>query len=116
MTECSIVDDDGLSRATCEVDELLRALADGRRRLLVSVLEARDHGWIRRERLVAILAGRDDRLTAADWRREFVHVHCPVLADLGLLEHDEQSDAVRYYRCDLVSELLALVEARADRT
>ncbi|WP_394742864.1 ArsR/SmtB family transcription factor [Natronococcus roseus] len=108
MSECPILDENGIVYRTCEADEVLRVLASARRREIVSELEASDENWITVDELArAISATGDD-----GWEGELHHVHLPMLRDIGLVDYDRHGRTVRYYRCDLVSSVLEAVDAK----
>lgn len=107
MSECPILDENGIVYRTCETDEVLRVLASARRREIVSELEASDENWITVDELArAVFATGDD-----GWERELHHVHLPMLRETGLVDYDRHGRTVRYYRCDLVSSVLEAVDA-----
>ncbi|WP_245549728.1 winged helix-turn-helix domain-containing protein [Natronococcus occultus] len=96
---------------TCETDEVLRVLANARRREIVSVLEALDDNWITVDELARAVSTTGD-----EWRGELHHVHLPMLRDLGIVDYDRHGETVRYYRCDLVSSVLEAVDAEVPTT
>ena len=113
MSTCRIVDEDGTARSSCDLDDLFTLLATSHRRRLVTVLERTDDDWIARERLLSTVAattGVDERTL----RRKFVHVHRPMLEDLGLIDYDDHSEAIRYYRCECLSDVVSLVDRWTD--
>lgn len=109
MIECKITDGSGTIRCTPDVDEILRLLADSRRRRIVAVLEARDENRIRIDELRSRL--NYEEVPADRWRRELYHVHLPMLDDIGLIEYDRRDGMVRYYQCELVADLLEVVDS-----
>lgn len=110
MNECPIRDEDGTASGTCETDEILRALADERRREIVSALEASASDRVEIDQLALETAadGREPRRD--DWAGALHHVHLPVLRDAGLVDYDDRSGTIRYYRCRLVPAVLEAVE------
>ncbi|MDG5820549.1 ArsR family transcriptional regulator [Natronococcus sp. A-GB7] len=107
MSECPLLDENGIVHRTCETDDVLRTLASARRREIVSVLEASDENWITVDELArAVSATGDD-----GWEGELHHVHLPMLGEIGLVDYDRHGRTVRYYRCDLVSSVLEAVDA-----
>ena len=111
MPECSIVDDDGTVRCTCDTDVVLRLLADSRRRAIVAVLDGCDDNQMRVENLAATLSTVTDRRETATWKTELHHVHLPTLDDGKIVDYDRESETVRYYECDLVSTVLGATDA-----
>jgi len=112
MTECLITDEDGVVQGSCGLDDVFRLLANARRREIVAVLDASDANWIERDRLLADPSGTDDGMEAIEARDALHHVHLPMLEDLGLIEYDRQSGAIRYYQCQLLSSVLAAIDLR----
>ena len=108
MTECQIEDENGIAHRTCSVDEILRLLVDSRRRTIISVLETTEENWIPLAELVSECSSRES--TAVDWHLELHHVHLPLLDDLGLADYDRHDEMIRYYQCELVSEILDIVD------
>ncbi|WP_293032032.1 ArsR family transcriptional regulator [Natronococcus sp.] len=107
MSECPILDENGIVYRTCETDDVLRVLASARRREIVSVLEAFDENWVTVDELArAVSATGDD-----GWTGELHHVHLPMLRDIGLIDYNRHGRTVRYYRCDLVLSVLEAVDA-----
>ncbi|MDG5760207.1 ArsR family transcriptional regulator [Natronococcus sp. A-GB1] len=85
------------------MDEILRVLADERRRDIVAALDGAAESWITTDELSRSIGD-------AGWEGELFHVHLPMLRDAGLLDYDEREGLIRYYRCDLVSAVLDTVE------
>ncbi len=48
--------------------------------------------------------------TEDDWALELAHVHLPLLEDRGLVEYDARTETIRYYECELVSNVLGSIE------
>ncbi|RQG88028.1 ArsR family transcriptional regulator [Natrarchaeobius halalkaliphilus] len=111
MTECQIVDRDGVVRCVCEADEILRLLANGRRRQIIAFLESHEDDWARIETLIDDIS-TTTTMTDDDWETEFHHVHAPMLEASGLIEYDGQNGTIRYYHCELVSTVVDVVNAR----
>lgn len=110
MNECPIQDGDGGSRSTCTVDGVLELLADTRRREILAILETLEDDWIERDRLLAILDSANDEVDLTEWRTTLRHVHLPMLEARGFVDYDENSGTIRYYQCELVSDVLAAIE------
>lgn len=78
------------------VDDAYRALAHPLRRATMHLLaETRDHATTLTD-LGERLATRFDDATAGRMRTRLHHVHLPTLAELGFVEYDARSGAVRY--------------------
>ncbi|MFU8868346.1 ArsR family transcriptional regulator [Natronococcus sp.] len=116
MSECPILDENGIVYRTCETDDVLRALASTRRREIVSVLEAFDENWITVDELARAVSAAGDETGDDEWIGELHHVHLPMLRDVGLVDYDRHGETVRYYRCDLVSSVLEAVDAEVPST
>ncbi|TYL36519.1 hypothetical protein CV102_22110 [Natronococcus pandeyae] len=112
MSECPIVDEDGNVRCTCDVDDLLRLLADSRRREIVSALETHDDNWTDVENLQGTVLTTSGKANSSDLKTEIHHVHLPMLEDRGLIDYDRHSETIRYYRCDFVSNMLEAIDVR----
>lgn len=106
---CSIVDD-GVPHTECTARDVLCALSEPRRRTVVGAVDAHEANWIDLDDLVADVRARTDELSAEGWRRELRHAHLPMLDDIGLVDYDTTGDAVRRYDCELVSDVLAVLE------
>lgn len=111
MSECPILDENGIVYRTCETDDVLRVLASARRREIVSVLEAFDENWVTVDELARAVSATGDETADGEWFGELHHVHLPMLRDIGLVDYDRHGGTVRYYRCDLVSSVLEAVGA-----
>lgn len=96
-------------------DEVLRALADGDRRLVVRELAERDlPSEVPVEILVSIVAKRaatDDR-SESDVAIELRHVHLPTLDEAGLLDHDRRQGTVSYEADDFAESLVGFLANR----
>ena len=112
MSECPIVDEDGGVRSRCDVNDLLRILADPRRREIVSALETYEDNWTDVDTLHGSLLTTSGKTNSSNWETEIRHVHLPMLEDVGLIDYDGYSETIRYYRCDLVSDLLDAIQVR----
>ena len=110
MTEFPIVDENGIVRATPTVDTVLDLLANDRRRAIVAELDRYDENWMRIETLVERLPTTSE---TTKWKIELHHVHLPKLDDEGLVAYDDRDGMVRYYDCELVTDVLAAVERHA---
>jgi len=111
MTEFSITDENGLVQSTCETDEILRLLADASRRQVVVLLENCDSNWIRVDQMAQQLSMRCDDETISSWKRDLHHVHLPMLEDTGLIEYDRQDRVVRYYHCEVIANVLDVIDS-----
>ncbi|ELY56089.1 hypothetical protein C491_14107 [Natronococcus amylolyticus DSM 10524] len=111
MSECPILDENGIVYRTCEADGVLRVLASARRREIVSELEASDENWITVDELARAISATGDETDDDGWAGELHHVHLPMLRDIGLVDYDRHGRTVRYYRCDLVSSVLEAVDS-----
>ena len=113
MTKHPIVDEDGLVRATCDLESLFRLLANDRRRRVAATLEAMADDCIDLEEVFAAVAAASDggEVDREDWRVEFRHVHLPLFEDVGVLEYDEHTGTVRWYHCDVLVDVLDVVGA-----
>lgn len=109
MHECPIVDEDGIVRCGCSTDDVLRLLADARRRRILALLEA-EGGRIDVETVIATLAAMVDDRDVESWKAEFFHAHLPALEDGKLVDYDRRNGTIRYHRCGLVSDVLAAIE------
>lgn len=108
MTERQIVDETGVVQSRCETGDVLRLLADSRRRRIVAALNQGEDDWVDVETLRRRVA--DDVESPVDWETELHHVTLPMLDDMGLVEYDRRSGAVRCYRCELVQRVLEATE------
>ncbi|PSQ15272.1 hypothetical protein BRD00_14955 [Halobacteriales archaeon QS_8_69_26] len=93
-------------------DELHDALANARRRRLLSYLMARSDEAIPFDEVVDAVCGREWPGDGAATHRERVavdlhHVHLPMLADLGVVTLDPAAETVEYERCPPLETLLA---------
>lgn len=105
------------SEAGHDVDALLEALSDGERRHILAVLE--DEGSIDVDDLVACVATDGSANTLADGSgrtaMRFHHVHLPKLNDVGLIDHDYESDVVALTDTGArVADRIAPVDARGN--
>ena len=110
MTEFPIVDENDIVRATPSADTVLELLANDRRRAIVAALDRHDENWMRVETLVERLS---TTFETTEWKIELHHVHLPMLDDEGLVEYDDRNGTVRYYDCELVTDVLTAVERHA---
>ncbi|WP_133412326.1 DUF7344 domain-containing protein [Natrarchaeobaculum sulfurireducens] len=113
MTEHPIVDTDGVVRAACDLESLFRLLADDRRRQVAATLEAITDDCVDLEVVLAAVAAAngDSGPARDDWRVEFQHVHLPMFEDVGVMEYDEHDGTVRWYQCDVLTNVLEAVGA-----
>jgi len=96
-------------------DELLRLVADRRRRMVLTYLRRRGTSDIRVDDPAAAVA--DDRTDAIGHRYERVlielrHDHLPRLADAVVVEYGQQRDTVRYPPHEGLEDLLWGVSER----
>ncbi len=115
MTSCSITDENGIEQCTCERDAIIGLLANTRRRAIVSLLETVDDDWVRFDRLVDELSASDDSVSAETLAIELHHQHLPPLEDQGVIEYDAHGETIRYYHCELVSDVLDVFETSHPR-
>lgn len=104
----------GLDRNPDRVDAILRALAAGRRRVVLEHLCGDPDGVSSFEDVADSVArsraGPSDRESVVT---ELVHKDLPVMQEAGLLEYDTRSRTVRY-RSDRIAEgVLNCVEERS---
>ena len=113
MTEHPIVDEDDLVRASCDLESLFRLLADDRRRQVAATLETMTDNCVDLEVVLAAVAAAngDSEPDCDDWRVEFHHVHLPMFEDVGVMEYDEHAGTVRWYQCDVLTDILDAVDA-----
>lgn len=98
-----------------EIDAAFRLLADRSRRHLVGYLTAEESGVVTREELAGHLASRRPDARERQIRARLVHVHLPLLADAGLVDHDRRSGHVRYRGDDIVERVLEFLETDCGR-
>ncbi|ELY60831.1 DUF7344 domain-containing protein [Natronococcus jeotgali] len=110
MNERPIRDEDGAASRTSEADEILRALADERRREIVAALEASASDRVEIDELVRETAADGPNPRRNDWAVALHHVHLPALRDAGLVDYDDREGTIRYHRCGLVPAVLEAVE------
>ncbi|RQG95521.1 DUF7344 domain-containing protein [Natrarchaeobius chitinivorans] len=113
MTRCLIVDRDGVERCTCDVSDVFSLLANDRRRTVIAALERAQDDWISVDRLLTDVSSVDDGVGGETWAIELHHVHVPLLEEKGLIEYDAHGETIRYYHCELVSNVLTAIEATA---
>ena len=111
MTEFPITDDDGLVQCTCGTDELFRLLTDASRRRVIALLENLESNWIRVGQMAQQLSMTRKEEIISEWERELHHIHLPMLEDTGLIEYDRQGRVVRYYRCETIADILAVIDS-----
>ncbi|ELY47160.1 hypothetical protein DV706_02235 [Natronorubrum bangense] len=109
MNECQIVDEDGYARCTCDTDAVFRLLADARRRKLIAALESCEDDQLPLSKLIR-QSTTDEQVDLEARKREFHHVHLPMLDDHGLIDYDSEADLIRYYHCELVADVLAMTD------
>ncbi len=110
MTEFPIMNEDGLVQCTCETDEILRLLADASRRQVVVLLENCDNNWIHADQMAQRLSLTCNVGTISELERDLHHIHLPMLEDTGLIEYDRQDRVVRYYHCEVIENVLDVID------
>ncbi|ELY44590.1 DUF7344 domain-containing protein [Natronorubrum sulfidifaciens] len=109
MTECQIRAEDGSTRCPCATDDILRLLADTRRREIITTLESCDDDRMSLPRLRSqSTTGHAD---PDSWHRAIHHIHLPMLDDHGLIDYDSEAEHIRYYHCEQVTTALEALEA-----
>lgn len=111
MSEFPITDEDGLVRCTCETDDLLRLLADASRRRVIVLLENYDSNRIHVDRMAQQLSMTAGNTTAREWHRRLHHRYLPMLEDVGLIEYDSQAKVVRYFDCEVITDVLDVIDS-----
>jgi hypothetical protein len=104
----------GRAVRTPSFDELFDLLAENRRRYALYTLVGTEDGLVEVDRLVddvVIWEGRTDEEPITDSLRERIaeelrEKHLPRLADADVVEYDERSDIVRYWRQPTLEEYL----------
>lgn len=93
-------------------DEVLHALADEQRRIVLREASRSDEPGIPLETLVAQIALRAEDAPASrrELRAQLQHVHLPLLEDVGLCRYDAADDRVTYHPDSLTESLLAFFE------
>ncbi|WP_328821486.1 DUF7344 domain-containing protein [Natronorubrum halalkaliphilum] len=91
------------------MDEIFRLLCDSRRRRIVTTLEACERNRVQTPELLSWVTREE--ATVESWRRELYHVHLPMLDDVGLADYDRQDEMIRYYHCELVSDVLDVIDS-----
>lgn len=94
------------------VDEVLRVLADVRRRRLLAALSRADDDTLALADLVADVAEDVDG-SPARVRVAFRHNHLPRLEEAGLVEFDPEAGTVTYDPDPIVEAVVAAVESGA---
>lgn len=99
---------DAAGNRVVPVDQLLRLLADGSRRRLLSELAERPDGSLTVDELrMSLLVDSD--LSGRQIQQELHHRHLPALSDAGLVSMEE--DHVRYRPDPRAEQLLATIDA-----
>lgn len=93
-------------------DEVLHALADEQRRIVLRELSRSDEPGIPVEPLVAQIAlqAGDVPNSREEIRIQLQHVHLPLLEDAGLCSCDATDDRVTYHPDGFTESLLAFLE------
>lgn len=115
MTGCPIINRNDVEVCSCTAGNVLRLLSNTRRRTVVSVLERSERDSMDVDRLVSTLADEHTDVSAETWKMELHHRYLPALEDGDVIEYDSRSGTVRYYRCKLIADVLAAVEANCSR-
>jgi hypothetical protein len=97
-------------------DEVLHAVSDEQRRILLRELARSDDPPPPLEALVArIELGAEQAPTSREAIRiQLEHVHLPVLEDLGLCRYDAEHDLVEYVGDEFTESLLEFLAARPE--
>lgn len=109
--------DDLLDIDADDWDEVLDCLSDPRRRTVLSVLATSDES-VERTALALEVARREPETDPDDAERvltELYHVHLPRLAEAGLVEFEDDREAVRYLGHPELGDLARIPEEDADR-
>lgn len=96
-----------------QVDELLRVLSGGRRRVVLRALRTRG-GETTLDDLAADLAESAD-LSESQVRIDLHHNHLPKLRDVDVVEYDPETGHVDYRRDQAVETLLDVVASPDER-
>ncbi|WP_240756803.1 DUF7344 domain-containing protein [Natronorubrum bangense] len=88
---------------------MFRLLADARRRKLIAALESCEDDQLPLSKLIR-QSTTDEQVDLEARKREFHHVHLPMLDDHGLIDYDSEADLIRYYHCELVADVLAMTD------
>lgn len=93
------------------IDTTLRALADEQRRLVIRYLRETPGGITSYDELQSHLTSQSSaEFTPREAAIRLHHVLLPALADAGIIEHDPQSETVRYQPHSLVESVLDTLE------
>lgn len=98
--------------STRATDDILLAIANRRRRIVLETLSDSDAHEVPFERLVSDITGRleaNRESLREEVAIELRHAHLPKLDELGLIDYDRQRRAVRYQTDDEVESLLACI-------
>lgn len=97
-------------------NDVLHAVSNEERRIVLRTLARSDDPPLPVETLVGRIARRSD--TAPESREairiQLVHVHLPVLEDLGLCSYDADDDLVAYTGDEFTESLLEFLAARPE--
>lgn len=97
------------------IDDVLRALADARRRIVVRELASESPSEVTVDALEEAVLRDVKRLPAVDRSSTAVeiqlrHVHLPVLEEAGLCRYDPGRERVEYRPDEFAESLLAVIE------
>ena len=112
MTERLITDENDVVQGKYKLDDILRLLANSRRREIVVVLDSIDANWNERDRLFGGLSSTDESMDVTQVRIALHHAHLPMLEELGLIEYDKQNETIRCYQCEALLSVLAAIDLR----
>lgn len=92
------MEENGTRPSSLSVDDILKAVADPYRRSLLDYLSSVPENRCSVSELVNVLRSEDGLAASSQERirQRLHHVHLPKLRNLGLIEHDEESDEVQY--------------------
>ncbi|THE63439.1 ArsR family transcriptional regulator [Salinadaptatus halalkaliphilus] len=113
MTKRS-TDDEKPVQSPANPNEVLRLLANDRRRQIVTVLDAWNESVIHFEELQQQLSSEFESSDSDNWLLQLRHVHLPILEQAGLVEYDGRNRTIWYDDCELVTEVLTVIESRAN--
>jgi hypothetical protein len=97
-------------------DEVLHAVSNEHRRIVLRELARSDDPPLPVETLVARVALRAESAPTSreSIRIQLEHVHLPVFEDLGLCRYDSEADFVEYAGDDFTESLLEFLASRAE--
>lgn len=102
----------GMSELDSSVDDVLRALADRRRRQVMDAL-GESTGEVPVDELASRLASDTD-MALSNVEGGLHHCHLPILSEAGLVDYDPDSGAVSAETPEQVDELLDMIDRAFD--